>query len=127
MTDQPSNRPMRQLLAEAEKGLAASDGSLAAQLKGTTRELNAASPPRHHNEGLPRFVDLADKLYDAAIESAKRQVNRAENLLKQIEQEADDTRQRVRAKWHEIQELERNLEDMSSELLQTFGRHNGSE
>lgn len=109
----------------------APDGKLAAQLKGVTREINEATKsrmlaPRYHNEGVPRFVELTDKLYDAAIEAGKRQVVRAENLLKQIEGEAEEARARAKARWDELQQLERNLEDMSSELLQSFARYNGS-
>jgi predicted ATPase len=81
--------------------------------------------PRHHNEGVPRFVELTDKLYDAAIEAARRQVTRAEGLLHQIEAEAEETRSKAKNRWIEIQELERNLEDMSAELLQSFARYNG--
>lgn len=84
-----------------------------------------ATHPRHHNEGVPRFVELADKLYDAAIEAAKRQVNRAESLLHEIELEAEQVRGKAKQRWLEIQELERNLEDMSAEMLQTFGRNGG--
>lgn len=126
-TDQPSNRPMRQLLAEADQSLR--DEQLANQLNSVTKDINNATPraqhPRHHNEGVPHFVELTDKLYDAAVEAARRQVTRAESLLAQIEAEAEETRAKAKRRWLEIQELERNLEDMSAELLQSFARYNG--
>lgn len=81
---------------------------------------------RGRNEPMPRFVELADKLFDAAIEAAKHQVVRAQNLLQQIEAEAATTRAKARQRWEDLQSLERDLEDMSSELLQTFNRHNGA-
>jgi hypothetical protein len=104
-----------------------------AVLKGVARDLNSKAPtrpepprnPLHHNQGVPRFVELTDKLYDAAIEAGKRQVTRAENLLKQIEAEAEEARARAKARWDDLQKLERDLEDMSSDLLQSFQRYNG--
>src|SRR5262245_3576477 len=117
-------------MEEQKQPMNAPDGKLAAQLKGVTREINEATKqrmlaPRHHNEGVPRFVDLTDKVWDAAIEAAKRQVLRAEKMLKQIEAESEEARARAKARWEEQQKLERDLEDMSSELLQTFNRYNG--
>jgi hypothetical protein len=104
------------------------DGRLAAQLKGVAREINNASalrsrPPKHHNEGAPRFVELTERLYDAALEAANQQVIRAENLRNRIQQEAEVARSAAKARWQELQELERNLEDMSSEMLQAFKRY----
>jgi hypothetical protein len=102
-----------------------------AALKGITRELNskgvrpAPLAVRSHNEGVPRFVELTDKLFDAAIEAAQRQVTRAQNLLKQIESEAEEARNKAKTRWEELQQLERDLEDMSSEMLQSFNRHKG--
>src|SRR5262245_42947546 len=102
-----------------------------AALKGVARDLNSKPPqtrpavPLHHNQGVPRFVELTDKLYDAAIEAGKRQVQLAENLLKQIEHEAEQARTNAKERWDQLQQLERNLEDMSSELLQSFARYNG--
>ena len=96
-------------------------------LRGANKEINAAyAPPRHHNEGAPRFVALADKLYEAAIEAARHQVSRAENLLAEVEREAEMIRGKAKIKWDEVQTLERDLEDMSSELLQSFARYNGA-
>lgn len=118
--------PMKQVLANAD---AAHDISrVEAALKGVTRDLNArapAKPPLHHNQGVPRFVELTDKLYDAAVEAARRQVVRAENLLHEIEAEAEAQRAKAKARWDDLQKLERDLEDMSSELLQSFARYNG--
>jgi dsDNA-specific endonuclease/ATPase MutS2 len=106
----------------------ADQGRIEAALKGVARDLNARqAPPRHHNEGVPRFVELTDKLYDAAVEAGKRQVVRAENLLKQIEAEAEEQRAKAKGRWEELQKLERDLEDMSGELLQSFARFNGSQ
>jgi dsDNA-specific endonuclease/ATPase MutS2 len=103
-----------------------------AALKGVTRDLNSrqqapqsTSPPRHHNEGAPRFIDLTNKLYDAAIEAGRRQVMRAESLLREIEAEAEAQRAQAKTRWEQLQRLERDLEDMSSELLQSFQRYNG--
>jgi len=109
-----SDKPMRQLLEATDQAVARANRA-EAELR--TRELR--------NEPLPHFVDLSNRLYDAAIAAAKQQVARAENLLRQIEAEAELVRQNAKERWHEIQELERNLEDMSSEMLQSFGRYNG--
>lgn len=96
-----------------------------ASLMNVAREMNSKLPPRNHNEGSPRFVALADKLYDAAIEAARQQVTRAENLLREVELEAEQVRDKAKARWEQIQTLERDLEDMSSEMLQSFSRYNG--
>jgi signal transduction histidine kinase len=117
---------MKQVLANADT--AHDISRVEAALKGVARDLNARppnKPPLHHNQGVPRFVELTDKLYDAAIEAARRQVTRAEGLLHQIEAEAEEQRAKAKARWEELQKLERDLEDMSSELLQSFQRYNG--
>jgi len=114
-----------------EQKQATDTNRIEAALKGVARDLNSkpptrpAPPARHHNEGPPRFVELTDKLFDAAIEAGKQQVTRAQNLLKQIEGEAEEARARAKARWDDLQKLERDLEDMSSELLQSFSRYNG--
>ncbi len=123
--DEQQRVPMKQVLANADT--AHDISRVEAALKGVTRDLNskAPKPPLHHNQGVPRFVELTDKLYDAAVEAARRQVVRAENLLKEIEAEAEAQRARAKARWDDLQKLERDLEDMSSELLQSFARYNG--
>jgi uncharacterized coiled-coil DUF342 family protein len=103
--------------------------NLAKQLRAATDEINSATQneplPRHHNEGPPRFVTLANQLYDAAVQAAQQQVTRAENLLHQIEQEAAQVRTNAERRWDEIQALERDLEDMGSKMIQNFTRYNG--
>jgi hypothetical protein len=80
---------------------------------------------RGRNEPPPHFVELADKLYDAALEAAKRQVIRAEALVRKIEIEAEQARTKAKQLHDECQRMERDLEDLSSDMLQCFGRYNG--
>jgi dsDNA-specific endonuclease/ATPase MutS2 len=125
MTEAQSDKPMQQLLVEAERGLASPDGKLAAQLRGKARELNAATPSLHHNEGIPHFVSLSRKLGDALVESAEQQVIRAQNNLEEIRRWVENMQAEAQQKWEEQQALERKFEDYRSYVLQANDRFNG--
>jgi hypothetical protein len=98
-----------------------------AALKGVTRSLNSkqAPPPRHHNEGLPHFVQLSRQLGEALIENAEQQVTRAANNLEEVKRWAENMKVEAQAKWEEMQDLERKFEDYRSYLLQANDRYNG--
>ena len=117
-------KPMRSLLEAVDQGLI--DEKHQQELAGKMEKITADINTHGRNEALPHFVSLADKLYDAALEVAKRQVQRAEALVRQIELEAESARHRAKTLWEDCQSLERDLEDMSSDVLQSFSRYNGA-
>jgi hypothetical protein len=127
--NQQSNKPMQssqgQRVAEAIE-----DDELRAPLRESflkaAKEINATNPPPPpRNEPESHFVSLTNRLTEAMLEAAHKQVTRAENLYHQVELECEDLRQRAKARWEEIQKLERDLEDYSTEFLQTSAKFNG--
>ena len=111
-----------------------------AALKGVTRDLNAGqmakgktledqrralAVPRHHNEGLPHFVQLSRQLGEALIEIAQQQVTRAQNNLEDVTRWSESMQAEAQRKWEEMQTMERKFEDYRSHILQANDRFSG--
>lgn len=101
-------------------------GRIDAALKTMAKDLNSKqAPPRHHNEGLPHFVQLSRQLGEALVEIAKQQVIAAENNLQELQSWAENMQAEAQQKWQEMQDLERKFEDYRSYVLQANDRFSG--
>jgi hypothetical protein len=81
-------------------------------------QLPLSPPPTHNQEDIgDRFSLLTDKLCEYRLEVAKQLVVKAENHLKQVEAEVQETRIAAKRKWEEYQALMRMLEDVTSESM----------
>jgi hypothetical protein len=129
--NQQSDRPTPSSQAQRAAAAIEKDDELRAPLRESflkaAKEINATNPPPPppRNEPESHFVSLTNRLTEAMLEAAHKQVTRAENLYHQVELECEDLRQRAKARWEEIQKLERDLEDYSTEFLQTSAKFNG--
>jgi hypothetical protein len=82
-----------------------------AAINKTTAMTKPNEPPEY------RFVAVGDQVVEAVLETAKAQLNKAENNFKAAEQVAEDIRQRIKHVWDLLQGAEKELEEYGHNIL----------
>lgn len=91
------------------------DMELDKQVRETVSEINKTAQvitkPKPNEPPEYRFVAIGDNVIEAILETAKAQLNKAENNYKMAQQIAEDVRDRIKRVWELLQESEKELED----------------